>query len=89
MSVIWFQQGGARGPMILLGGPDFDGLRAITAVGDRFVVGGFFSGSMRLGDRVITAGGGDDAFLAAPVGRSPHGSVAIRSFASGTLGHEM
>ena len=63
--VIWWQPGGERGPTILLGGIDFDGLRAIAAVGDRMVVGGFFSGSMRLGDRVVIAGGGDDAFLAA------------------------
>ncbi|MDB4953116.1 MAG: hypothetical protein JWO36_685 [Myxococcales bacterium] len=63
--VIWWQPGGDRGPTILLGGLDFDGLRGIAAVGDRVVVGGFFSGTMRLGDRAITAGGGDDAFLAA------------------------
>jgi hypothetical protein len=63
--VIWWQPGGERGPTVLLGGLEFDGLRAIAAVGDRVVVGGFFSGSMRLGDRVVTAGGGDDSFLVA------------------------
>lgn len=55
---------GTAGHAVLVGGPDFDGLRAVTAVGDRIVVGGFFSGEMRLGDRTITASGGDDAFLA-------------------------
>jgi hypothetical protein len=48
----------------LLGGTDFDGLRAIAAAGERVVVAGFYSGSLRLGDRALTAGGGDDAFLA-------------------------
>lgn len=63
--VSWWQPGGAPGPAVLLGGADFDGLSAIAAVGEHVVVGGFFSGSLRLGDRTLTAGGGDDAFLAA------------------------
>jgi outer membrane protein assembly factor BamB len=60
----WAKDGTAT-HAILLGGPEFDGLRAITAVGDRIVVAGFYSGSMQLGDRASTAGGGDDAFVAA------------------------
>jgi hypothetical protein len=63
--VAWFSPTGAPGPALLLGGADFDGLRAICAVDERVVVGGFFSGTMQLGDRALTAGGGDDAFLAA------------------------
>jgi hypothetical protein len=50
---------------VLVGGSDFDGLRAIAAVGDKVVVGGFFSGQLELGDRSLTAGGGDDSFIAA------------------------
>jgi hypothetical protein len=61
----WFRAGGEVGASVLVGGMDFDGLRAITAVGDRIVVGGFFSGSIKLADRTLTAGGGDDAFIAA------------------------
>ena len=63
--VAWFGKHGDKGPAVLIGGLDFDGLRAITAVGDRIIVGGFFSGSIKLGDRTFTAGGGDDAFVAA------------------------
>jgi outer membrane protein assembly factor BamB len=63
--VAWFSPTGATGAAILLGGTDFDGLRAICAIDDRVVVGGFFSGSMQLGARTLAAGGGDDAFLAA------------------------
>ena len=43
---------------------DFDGLRAIAAIDDRIVVGGFFSGEINLAGRKLTAGG-DDAFVAA------------------------
>jgi hypothetical protein len=63
--VAWFGDGGEKGSAVLVGGLDFDGLRAITAVGDKVVVGGFFSGTLKLADRSLTAGGGDDAFLAA------------------------
>jgi hypothetical protein len=63
--VAWFGDGGEKGTAVLAGGLDFDGLRAITAVGDKVVVGGFFSGTMKLADRTLTAGGGDDSFLAA------------------------
>ena len=62
--VVWFGAGGEKGAAVLVGGIDFDGLRAITAVGDQVVVGGFFSGSIRLAERTFPAGGGDDAFLA-------------------------
>jgi hypothetical protein len=61
----WFGAGGEHGAAVLVGGMDFDGLRAITAVGTKIVVGGFFSGSIKLGERALTAGGGDDAFVAA------------------------
>lgn len=63
--VAWWAKDGTASHAVLLGGPDFDGLRAITAIGERIIVGGFYSGAMRLGDRAIAAGGGDDAFLAA------------------------
>ena len=63
--VVWFDEGGGYGPATLVGAADFDGLRAIAAVGDRVIVGGFFSGAIRLADRALTAGGGDDSFLAA------------------------
>lgn len=63
--VVFLGEGGEKGPAVLVGGLDFDGLRAITSVGDSIVVGGFFSGQMKLGDRTLTAGGGDDAFVAA------------------------
>jgi hypothetical protein len=70
--VAWWSPGGSGSAVTLLGGSDFDGLRAITAIGERIVVAGFFSGALRLGDRALTAGGGDDAFLAA---LDPSGSV--------------
>jgi len=62
--VAWWAPGGAAGPATLLGGVDFDGLRAITAAGDHMLVAGFYSGALRLGARALTAGGGDDAFVA-------------------------
>jgi hypothetical protein len=61
--IAWWQDGKPGGGL-LLGGPGFDGAGSIVAVGDRFAIGGFFSGSLRLGDRVLEAGGGDDAFVA-------------------------
>src|SRR5690606_16906889 len=33
--VVWYDEGGGHGPAVLVGGLDFDGLRAIAAVGDR------------------------------------------------------
>ncbi len=68
----WWSPVGAASHAVLVGGPDFDGLRGITAVGDRIVVAGFFSGQLRLGDRTLAAGGGDDSFVAA---FDDHGSV--------------
>jgi hypothetical protein len=62
--VAWWGPGGTLLNAVLLGGPDFDGLRAIAPAGERVVVAGFYSGSIRLGSRTLTAGGGDDAFLA-------------------------
>ncbi len=63
--VIWYGAGGELGNAVLVGGNDFDGLRAIAMVGEHVIVGGFFSGKLGLGDRELAAGGGDDAFLAA------------------------
>ena len=71
--VAWLRPDGEQTATSQLGGPDFDGLSAITAVGDYAVVGGFFAGKIRLGDRALAAGGGDDAFLAAV---DEHGIVA-------------
>ncbi|MGE0403661.1 MAG: hypothetical protein AB7T06_43545 [Kofleriaceae bacterium] len=67
----WWNADGSPHHAILVGGQDFDGFRAIVAAGASVVVGGFYSGSMSLGDRALAAGGGDDAFLAAldPNGR--------------------
>jgi hypothetical protein len=62
--VAWWAPDGAPGPAVLLGGADFDGLRAIAAAGEHVIAGGFFSGALRLGHRALTAAGGDDAFLA-------------------------
>ncbi|MBA3394712.1 MAG: hypothetical protein H0T89_18845 [Deltaproteobacteria bacterium] len=64
-AIAWWSKDGVPGPIVQLGGPEFDGVRAITAAGDRVVVAGFFSGTMRLGERILTAGGGDDAFVVA------------------------
>lgn len=63
--VAWWSGDGAPRGAVLLGGTDFDGLRAIVAHGERVVVAGFFAGSIRLGERTVTAGGGDDSFVAA------------------------
>lgn len=62
--VAWWGPDGTQLSAVLVGGADFDGLRAIVPAGDRVVVAGFYSGSIRLGARALTAGGGDDAFLA-------------------------
>ncbi|HMG52329.1 MAG TPA: hypothetical protein VK601_02580 [Kofleriaceae bacterium] len=62
--VAWWGPGGTAVNAVLLGGDDFDGLRAIAPAGERVVAAGFYSGSIRLGDRTLTAGGGDDAFAA-------------------------
>lgn len=82
--VAWWTKDGAASHAVLIGGIDFDGLRAITAVGERIVVAGFFSGSLRLGDRTLTAGGGDDAFITA---LDPHGSI-LESWQVGGAGRE-
>jgi hypothetical protein len=59
---------------VQLGGPEVDGVRGLAAVGQAVVVGGFYSGTMRLGQHRLTAGGGDDAYLAAFV----HGELVER-----------
>ncbi len=61
--VAWYSPAGELGSSTIIGGPDFDGLRAITAIGDRVVVGGFFRGALALGKRALDAGGSDDSFL--------------------------
>lgn len=63
--LVWFNERGEPGAAVLVGGLDFDGLRDITSAGDKVIAGGFFSGSIKLGDRALTAGGGDDSFIAA------------------------
>ncbi len=82
--VAWWTKEGVASRAVLIGGLDFDGLRAITAVGDRIVVAGFFSGSLRLGNRTLTAGGGDDAFIAA---LDAHGTI-LESWQVGGAGRE-
>ncbi|HWU87908.1 MAG TPA: hypothetical protein VN253_11565, partial [Kofleriaceae bacterium] len=66
--VAWWEPDGAAGPAILIGGGGFDGASAIAAVGDRVIVGGFFSGALRAGGstgRALEAIAGDDALLVA------------------------
>jgi len=60
--VAWYSAKGELANASLIGGNDFDGLRSIAAVGDHVIVGGFFSGSIALGDYNFT--GADDSFLA-------------------------
>ena len=62
--VAWFSPTGEADTAVLLGGEDFDGLDAIAPAGDRVVVGGFFSGAIELAGQKLSAGGGDDGFLA-------------------------
>jgi hypothetical protein len=82
--VVWLSPAGELGPTAILGGGDFDGLRAIAAVGERVVVGGFFSGRIALGATTLSAGGGDDAFVASVV---PSGAVE-RAWQIGGPGRE-
>ena len=86
--VAWFGGNGEQGAITLIGGLDTDGLRAITAVDERVVVGGFFTGQLKLGERTLVAdgpsGGGDDAFFAA---LDPHGLV-LESWHVGGEGRE-
>lgn len=81
--VVWYTADGGLGSSVLVGGLDFDGLRGITAVGDRVIVGGFFSGTLPL-DQAIKADGGDDAFFAA---LDENGTV-VRSWHVGGAGRE-
>jgi hypothetical protein len=62
--VVFYGKDGSVGAAISIGGEALDGLHAITATGDRIVVGGFFAGSLEVGSEILTASG-DDAFLAA------------------------
>jgi outer membrane protein assembly factor BamB len=61
--VAWFSPAGEPGSTTIIGGSEFDGLRAIATVDDRVVVAGFFSGTLALGKRSLTASGGADSFL--------------------------
>ena len=62
--VVWWSPDGTRLGAVLLGGDDFDGLAAIVPAGERVIAAGFYAGAIRLGDRALTAGAGDAAFLA-------------------------
>lgn len=62
--VAWFSPTGEPGAVALLGGTGFDGLRAIAAVGDRVVVGGFFHGTLALGKIALDSNNSDDSFFA-------------------------
>jgi len=70
--VAWFSPSGAKRAAVLLGGLENDGLRSITAAGDQAIVGGYFAGAIRLGERTLRTAGGEDAFVAA---LDPDGSV--------------
>ncbi|HEX4449759.1 MAG TPA: hypothetical protein VH143_02760 [Kofleriaceae bacterium] len=82
--VVWLSPAGELGATTILGGPDFDGTRAIVAVGDDAIVAGFFSGTIALGSAHFAAGGGDDAFLAEV---TPAGAV-VRAWQVGGAGRE-
>lgn len=71
-AIAWWTQTGEPAGARLIGGTDFDGLRAITSVDDRIVLAGFYAGTLSLGAQTLTADGGDDAFLAA---LDPSGAV--------------
>lgn len=81
--VAYWTPAGTLVTSVLLGGADFDGLRAIAAVGDRIVVGGFFSGELQLGTTSLVAGGGDDSFVVAL-----DGDRVVRTWAIGGDGRE-
>lgn len=60
----WAPDGSSRGAA-RLGGPDYDGANVVLALGERFVVGGFFTGSADDGHgATLHARGGDDALIA-------------------------
>ena len=65
--IAWFGSDGVVGGATLIGGAEFDGVRAICAPEgvSGVVVGGFFSGEVTIGGHKLNAAGGDDAFLAA------------------------
>jgi hypothetical protein len=81
--VAWLGADGAPGPALLLGGPGFDGAAAITAAGGRVVVGVFFAGALRAGDREIAAVVGDDALLVAL-----DGATVVGAWPAGGPGRE-
>ena len=61
----WWTKDGVPGATVQLGGADVDAVRGLVAVGDAVVVGGVYSGTLRIGERALSAAGGDDAYLAA------------------------
>jgi len=63
--VAWWSKDGAPGGAVQLGGLELDSVRAIATVGNKIVVGGVFSGTIKIGSQKLTAGGGDDAYVAA------------------------
>lgn len=75
----YFAPDGTAGPTVVFGGPGADAARAIAAVGERIVVGGQFTRTLRAGRDAITASGGDDAFIAV----LEHGQVASLAAAGG------
>jgi hypothetical protein len=86
--VAWYRPDGTPSYAMLIGGLDDDGVRAIVAVDDRVVVGGFFTGQMKLGDRTLVAdgktGSGYDAYLVALDGNG----VASATWHAGGEGRE-
>lgn len=48
-----------------VGATDWVIVRAVAPDGDGFLIGGVFSGTLRVGDRVVTSAGGSDGFWAA------------------------
>ncbi len=81
--VAFWSADGSFGPAVVLGGTEFDGVRAIVASGDHVVVGGFFSGTLVLGRDRLDAATGDDAYLVAL-----DGPTIIRSWPIAGAGRE-
>jgi hypothetical protein len=78
--VVWLAADGSEEDAVLLGGPELDGISAVTSAAGRAVVAGFFTGSLHLGDRTLDSRGSDDAFVAA---LAAHGRVIASWQAAG------
>ena len=72
--VAWFSPTGLAGATTIIGGADFDGLRAIAEVDDRVVVGGFFHGAVAIGKQPLKSDG-DDSFIAVVAPNGELGTV--------------